>query len=84
MLGFPPNGTICGDAGGDKGREALAVMKVCSLEPLIDPVVDIVSYELQALLRAQYTETGTKSASTPRPSHTVLELKFLVLEQDFV
>jgi hypothetical protein len=41
-LSVLPTGAICGDAGGDKGGEALVVMNVWSLEPLVELVVDIV------------------------------------------
>jgi hypothetical protein len=43
---MPATGVICGDAGGESGREAFAVMNVCSLEPLGEPVIDICKLEL--------------------------------------
>jgi hypothetical protein len=65
-LHVPSNKDICGDAGGDKGREALAVTNVWSLEPLVESVVDIA--KPRALGSTLGVQSAGDNASVPRPN----------------
>jgi hypothetical protein len=47
IFGVSVTGVTGGDAGGESGREAFAVINVCSLEPLVEPALDISGYVIR-------------------------------------